>query len=73
VVTGHEIESSRLRVLEAREEDISQLARQRELVRTEFALDHLEQGVEQKRIVVEIGVEMGVPVLVGGHEPAIAP
>src|SRR5438309_5095672 len=66
VIVAGEEEAAVLPVLELLEQDFGELLGERERFALELRLQELDQRGEQKSVVVEVGVEMRLPVLAGG-------
>ena len=60
-------------VLELIEQSLGERAGERQIVRTKLTLHQFEQRIEQKRVIVEIGIEMCLAVLVRGEQAAFLP
>src|SRR4029079_6787472 len=68
VVVGDEEEAARHPVLEALEEGVRELAREKEILLAKARLHELEEGFQQQRVIVEVGVQVRHAVLVGGEQ-----
>src|SRR3990170_4197533 len=62
VVVAHEKESAVFAIFELGEQHLGELARPAKVCRTQVALREFDQGVEQKRVIVEVSVEMRLAV-----------
>ena len=72
IVTG-EKEAAMLAILKLIEQSIRQCACEFQILDAKLALHQLYQGVEQKRVVIEIGVQVRLAVLVRSQQLAFAP
>ncbi len=72
VVRG-QVESATLLVLEVREHGVGQRLCQLEVSRAPARLQELKQTIQQKNVIVEVGVEMRTAVLGHGQEASVAP
>ena len=71
--SGGEEEAALFRVLEPGQQDLGQLQRQVKVLAPPAGLQQLQQGIDQVRIVVQVGVEVGLAVLVGGEQAPVPP
>ena len=72
IVTG-EKEAAMLAILKLLEQSIRECARELHILDAKLALHQLQQSVEQKRVVIQVGVQVRLAVLVRGQQLAIAP
>src|SRR5579863_7777367 len=73
MIRGGEEKSAALPVLELREQDGAERLRKLQVAAAPAGLQQFEQGVGEKRVVVEIGRQMRAPILGGGQKAAVAP
>ncbi len=72
VIVAGEIKAAALPVFKLFEQYLGQAADECQIVGAEIRLQHLEDRLRQIGVVVEIGIEMGLAVLVGGVEALAA-
>ncbi|MBS1137193.1 MAG: hypothetical protein H6R11_1147, partial [Proteobacteria bacterium] len=72
IVAGEE-ETAAVAILELIEQDIRQVFGPLQFSDPEIRLEQIQQGAEQERVVVDIGVQVGTPVLVRGEQPVRLP
>ena len=73
VVGCGEEETARLGVLEAVQQRIREGARELEVAAAPARLQQLEQRLAEKRVIVEIRLQVGAPILVAGEQSTAAP
>src|SRR6185436_7829683 len=59
--------------LELGQQRVGKSACENKVVVRETRLQQLERSGDEERVVVEIGVEVGAPILVGREQPVVAP
>ena len=73
VIVADKKEAAVIAVFELIEQHLRKIARPRDVAGAQIVLHELDQRIEQKSVIVEIGVQMRAAVLAGCQQTAVAP